>query len=253
MRTRFAGVIVLAAGVAAAISAASSVPLGNLILRSQPGAEVTWDGVNLGRTDEYGVMEIGDVPPGQYDLSFTRDGFEPLRVPMDVRAGSQSMTSLLTALPQTAEVPEDTVAEPVVVETPDVVFTPPAKEIVVEAAAQKASDDFPIWPTALAALVIFFAAFTITRLARRRPQAANLSLEPGGPKVVMGSPTSRSGKGSVFMRNLKRREDSLDNFVEAGSNRLRKRVIEVDVGAGPVVDVPQFDRPGSTEPREEEE
>ena len=109
MRTRFAGVIVLAAGVAAAISAASSVPLGNLILRSQPGAEVTWDGVNLGRTDEYGVMEIGDVPPGQYDLSFTRDGFEPLRVPMDVRAGSQSMTSLLTALPQTAEVPEDTV------------------------------------------------------------------------------------------------------------------------------------------------
>ena len=37
---------------------------GTLIVQSEPGAEVEWEGVNLGATDASGALVISDIPTG---------------------------------------------------------------------------------------------------------------------------------------------------------------------------------------------
>jgi hypothetical protein len=202
-------------------AAATSISLGELTVRSQPGAEVVWDGVILGVTDDRGVMKIGQIPPGGYLLDLRLEGFEDRTVPLAVETGSQTLNLPLTAL---------VAAKPAAVESDPVSRS--SDETTLSAPTQT------IWPTALAAIVIVVAAIAIFRLARQRPQPASTVAQTDGPKVVLGSPGHRSGRSSGLLRDLKRREDSLENFVEAGSGGLKKEVLNREVVNHRPVDEP---------------
>jgi hypothetical protein len=223
-------------GPAALVLAGASIPLGSLTIRSQPGVEVVWDDLTLGTTDRQGVLEIGEIPPGSYTLLLGKQGFEAQSIPLEVSAGTQalnlSLTAVLEALPEVPELPE---VIALALEEPN---SPPV------ALASEAPRAASVWPTALAAAVIVFAGITIFRLARRRPQPARPAPEEAGPKVVMGSPGRRSSRSSTLLRDLKRREDSLENYVESGTGGLKRKVINVaQVEDRPVEDRPVENRP----------
>lgn len=214
-------------GPAASVVAAASIPLGSLTVRSQPGVEVIWNDVTLGTTDRQGVLEIGGIPPGSYTLLLGKQGFEAQSIPLEISAGTQalnlSLTAVLETLPEVVAL-EEPISQPV-------------------ALASEAPRTASVWPTALAATMIVFAGIAIFRLARRRPQPARPAPEEAGPKVVLGSPGRRSTRSSMLLRDLKRREDCLENYVEVGTGGLKRKVINVAVVEDRPVEHRQEDPP----------
>ncbi|HKI56876.1 MAG TPA: PEGA domain-containing protein [Trueperaceae bacterium] len=89
----------LAAAVAAFTGAAESLPKGNagLFVSSEPGhAEVSLDGVSVGRTSDLDVLML---KPGRYDLEVRKEGFLPESRSVDVRADDTSFVHvILTAI-----------------------------------------------------------------------------------------------------------------------------------------------------------
>ncbi len=198
-------VAVLSGGPWTRSATATSISLGELTVHSQPGVEVAWDGIVLGVTDDQGVMRIGEIPPGRYSLSLRLEGFQSRSIPLEVATGSQALN-----LPLTAHVPNDS-----------------APNTSVEEALPGPTQS--IWPTVLAAVVIVLAAVAILQLARHRPRPVTTTPQADGPKIVLGTPGDRSGRSSGLLRDLKRREDSLENFVDAGSGGLKRKAPDIEV------------------------
>ena len=236
------------------LATATSIPLGELTVRSQPGVEVVWDGIFLGVTDDKGVMKIGQIPPGGYSLALRLEGFEGRSFPLEVATGSQTVNLPLTAnvaassattqsIPPSGPDPQTLISPAIEPKTKPVQSIPPLSSEVADDSLPSSSDEATlsaptqsIWPTVLAAVVIVVAAIAIFRLARHRPQPATSTSQADGPKVVLGSLGQRSSRGSGVLRDLKSREDSLENFIEAGSGGLKRRVLDMEVVDHPPVD-----------------
>ena len=58
-----------------------------LRIQSQPDVQVLWEGVDLGTTDDAGVLTIADIPPGEYRIELRRPGFESESIRMEVEPG----------------------------------------------------------------------------------------------------------------------------------------------------------------------
>ena len=85
-----------------------------------------------------------------------------------------------------------------------------------------------LWPPLLAAGIIVLAVLVIIHLARRRPRNDDSVAEPSRPRVILGSHTGRRpGRSAELMGELKRREDSLESFVDTGSTGLKRKIVDI--------------------------
>ncbi|HVS02031.1 MAG TPA: PEGA domain-containing protein [Thermoanaerobaculia bacterium] len=75
-----------------ALAVASAGDFGQLVVRSQPGAEVLWDGVSLGPIQDDGELTIEGILPGSYSLSLRREGFTTYEQTLQVKAGTTNLT-----------------------------------------------------------------------------------------------------------------------------------------------------------------
>ena len=55
-----------------------------LIIHSEAGTEVLWEGVSLGKTDSDGVRKIQNVPPGVFSITLKKNGFQDLMTRVEV-------------------------------------------------------------------------------------------------------------------------------------------------------------------------
>lgn len=92
---------------------AAGVPAGVLEVRSQPGVEVVWEGVNLGTTDGRGRMVIRDIPPGEYSIVLRKDGHHPHRTDVRIDGGETTLRRQLERLaPEPAAEPPPAPSRP---------------------------------------------------------------------------------------------------------------------------------------------
>ncbi len=56
----------------------------SLTLHTEPGTEIVWEGVSLGRANSDGLLIIQDVPPGTFTVTFKKSGFHELTTELEV-------------------------------------------------------------------------------------------------------------------------------------------------------------------------
>lgn len=190
-----------------------AVELGALVIRAEPGAEVIWQGVQLGQTDDKGVMEISEIPLGSYDIEIRVPGHPGERFSVDVEEGSQ------------------------------ILKVSPPEQVVVEAAATssdvvmpaEASTPDPLRSSEISLGTVYFllgfsilvlGAIWLAHLHSRREQAA---AEPEGPAMMVDAPAERERRSPEFYDEIKRRENALDERGPAGSTAPRGPVLVKDV------------------------
>jgi len=92
---------------------AAGAATGSLVVHSQPGVEVVWDGVPLGTTDARGELTISGILPGTYAVELHRQGLTTARRDLAVHAGPMELELRLVPLGR-PPAPEEAVPSPVV-------------------------------------------------------------------------------------------------------------------------------------------
>src|SRR5687767_11733288 len=82
-----------------ALLVASTAEAGTLVVRSQPGVEVTWDGVALGVTGEDGALPIAGIPPGTYAVRLSKAGHRTAERNITVGEGEAALNLTLALIP----------------------------------------------------------------------------------------------------------------------------------------------------------
>lgn len=215
-------------------SAAAPTPLaaqtGSVRLESEPGTSVHWEGVDLGKTDDRGIMRIQGIPLGRFEVELTKDGFEPTSALLHVGEGENVMPIALRAIdPAPVDVPEPTAEPPAPLEAStetraDIRAAPEPEPRQGQDAEAGGTSPEPTPPFVWAAVAL--AAVVSTLLLRRRYSGAS-EVAPGGPAVDAPVETTlepayeRSarhhapsspppGRAPGFLEDLKQRERDLE-------------------------------------------
>ena len=102
-----------------ALAQSPEPPSGWLRIESQPGVEVVWEGVSLGRTDASGLLLVEEIPIGRFEIVLRGRGLETAREAVDITPGRNAWTKLLETVapapppPPVAEVESREPAAPV--------------------------------------------------------------------------------------------------------------------------------------------
>ena len=72
----------------------------SLTLHTEPGTEIVWAGVSLGRANSDGLLIIQDVPPGTFTVTLKKDGFHELTTDIEVIQGEAELVLELEAIPK---------------------------------------------------------------------------------------------------------------------------------------------------------
>ncbi|HEV8632509.1 MAG TPA: PEGA domain-containing protein [Thermoanaerobaculia bacterium] len=102
--------LTVSVGAATEGAAGATTAAGTLVVRSQPGAEVAWDGVAIGTTDARGELSVDAIPPGTYSILLRKDGFRPLE--RNVVVGAESTVLALPLVPLGSVAPRGTARQP---------------------------------------------------------------------------------------------------------------------------------------------
>ncbi len=224
---------------------------GDLRIISQPGVEVTWEGVSLGDTDAEGAIDIAGIPPGSYEVRLSKAGFQPRITVVEVGSGLTVVSLALTPSPPDPRPPAASVTTPPVTAAPQApAIEPepaPAPEPIPEPGPKPVASSPPAapvstpplpeeprgrgWlPTALVALVAF-VALGLVAMRLRGPRAVPVHVrraawEPEVPRERAEKSVGRGDLGSL-REEVRRREQDLER---AGpkARRLRPDVIDVD-------------------------
>jgi hypothetical protein len=227
MRSMAAALLALLLGGGAAMA-------GTLEIVTQPGVEVHWEGVHLATTDAEGRLVVEDVPPGPFELTLSKTGFEDLSTEVTIGDGTTRLDRQLRAVPGP---------------TPSPPITPPPLQLPTESppASMRASepeearpmaDPPPAVPTVrlsrgavLAALVVLGVVGALVLRSRRPTEVAAPSPEKRArrkPRVTREQPEAKTG-GS-FLHELRQRERALDELVDVSTaDGRRAQVPEPDV------------------------
>jgi len=65
-----------------------------LEIQSQPGVEVVWEGVSLGRTDNQGLLVVEEIPPGRYAIAIRKQGFREVTRELELVGGQTNTFQL---------------------------------------------------------------------------------------------------------------------------------------------------------------
>ncbi len=63
----------------------------SLSVHAQPGAQVLWEGLPVGRTDREGNLTLTGIPYGRYALEVVQEGFRPRKLTVEVGPGSNRL------------------------------------------------------------------------------------------------------------------------------------------------------------------
>lgn len=185
---------------------------GSLILETDPGSTISWDGQELGVVDESGRMEISGIPLGTYSIGVQKEGFEPSMKEASITPGVQTLSVSLSKRPHS--VPADSSGP---TETESTLPDPFAKQST------------PYISIGFVAVLLAIAAGALF-LGRRRQMERDeeVVLDSDGPKVFMAEPLGkRSAPG--FYEDLRHRETVLESFEDRGHDRPKPKVIELPV------------------------
>ena len=72
----------------------------NLTLQTEPGTEVVWEGVSLGRAGSDGLLIIQGVPPGTFSVTLRKGGFHEFTTDIEVLHGEAKLVLELEAIPK---------------------------------------------------------------------------------------------------------------------------------------------------------
>ena len=72
----------------------------SLTLHTEPGTEIVWEGVSLGRANSDGLLIIQDVPPGTFTVTLKKGGFHELTTDIEVIQGEAELVLELEAIPK---------------------------------------------------------------------------------------------------------------------------------------------------------
>jgi len=209
--------IALLAVLLAPLTLAAQVPAGSLEIHSEPGAVLQWEGTFLGTTNGEGMLEVSDIPPGDYSLQLTKRGFSPTAAQIEIRSGERTVFELPLEVEPGDSEERDEPSTGVSAATPTTqrqLVSPPYLLIAGLAAV------------ALIALVLY----------RRRDRLEIPALEPAmalRPKVQR---ISRPDSSSGFLNDLKTRERDLDRFVSERRSEPRKPLEVIDVEVAEVME-----------------
>ncbi len=123
----------LAALLAASPLVAAGAEQGDLELRTEPGAVVVWEGVELGRADARGVLLIRDIPPASYRIELRKPGFRAREAVVDVTPGERTLSLPLERLAPPVAPPKAKPAGPI--SPPEQAPTGPSEKAAPESAS----------------------------------------------------------------------------------------------------------------------
>ena len=234
---------------------ADAAEAGGLRIVSQPGVEVTWEGVVLGQTDEVGALDISGIPPGTYSVSLLKEGYEKLSVPLVVRPGTTTISLRLKRLPPPPEparkprveaepvtrkpaaesTTAPTAAEPQPEAAPKDVATPPpsndeGKAVTALPLADSREGGLGLALTALLVALAGATALWLFLHSRRAVADRGRQGTPADPATAArpeGSPATETTASKALLEDLQRREMALDGSQPPGKLRERGEVIEV--------------------------
>ncbi len=70
----------------------------SLVLRSQAGADVYWEGKLVGRTGQDGVLRLSGMPYGSYVIEISKEGYKRRKVEVELEAAPQELAVRLELL-----------------------------------------------------------------------------------------------------------------------------------------------------------
>jgi hypothetical protein len=217
---------------------------GSLKVESTPGTEVIWETVSLGKTDHRGSLLISEIPAGRFEVILHKEGFEEARRLVNIRADQDSLLRV-TLVPLPAVDPNTAPSEspahrPSASPRASDVGPAPTEELVpaekepnetpvispgepgpVQPAAKGSP---PVWPLLLIPVLVIL----LVRLFRRFRSPAPVSAPPTllSEKQLL-APPGTTPKTTSFLRDLKKREELLEQGVEIEPPKKRP-VIDLD-------------------------
>ncbi len=231
---------------------------GSLLIQTEPGTEVVWDGVTLAETDPKGRLSIEEIPLGRYTLVLRKEGFRRLQRDVEVEGGQVSLVLPLEAIPVSRPKAPSKNA-PGAAKTPPSSSDPakaqiePKRPVLPPEFKVTEKGDVPVWPTspqnqvpvrstrsyAFFWLFLFLAAAMIALMAtlRRRPKREQLEPAPTIlPADLEEEPVEEeeeiAGEKPVsFLNELKIREELLEQGVEIVRTKEKRTVIDLDAAS----------------------
>ena len=229
---------------------------GSLLIQTEPGTEVVWDGVSLAKTDEKGRLSIEEIPLGQYNLVLHKNGFRKLRREVEVKRGQVSLVLPLEAMASSQVSPKPSPRAPRV-------KLPRAEKPKTDSASKpgvlppefkvKEKGDVPVWPASPQPqtpvrsttnnlffwMLLFIVAAVLALMAtmRRRPREQKpppgstilpADLEEDLAAMDEDMPTE---KPVSFLNELKIREELLEQGVEIVKTKEKRTVIDLDASS----------------------
>jgi len=236
----------------------AAAPSGALRIVTQPQVEVIWDGTSLGVTDETGVMQVAEIPPGQYRVRLHRPGYQAVDATVTVGSGQSTLDFELVELAaptpptsaateavrrtkhqhSTASLPQERISRPPNAEvrpagTPAVTAEPSTNTTPAASPEPQPETERPPEPSrvdeaegrsalaiylVLAALLVGLGALLMRR--RMRPQGLLLQASAGPFRSSGGR--GETGTPAPFADEIKRRELALDQFLDTGQGVYRR-------------------------------
>ncbi len=221
---------------------------GTLRIHSQPDAEVIWDGVSLGTTDNGGLLTVSDIPPGSFTVTLRKAGFRDFSTSVTITGGeATSLEAVLQVASQLS--PQPSTARPQN-KTPEsgkraeqvssdqnklnelLKSEPKHGPLPVWPAAARPAPEttggiVPIWPFVLGAGLLILALWLSRKL-----KPAGLSHSPALlANSDVPEPTHSPEQTAAFLSELKKREELLEQGVEIVPDRSKGPVIDLDSGS----------------------
>ncbi len=190
---------------------------GALRIRSQPGVEVLWEGVALGKTDAEGLLVVEDIPAGDYLLTLRAPGFHQVDVRTTVAARGEAILEL--PLSSTGALGDQ----------------PPSPGLAAEVStAPTIGTTTFLWLAVGLLLALVGWRILLPRLreggaSQPEPEPPWLQPTADEPELSTSEPVPpTTGRGSpTFLEDLKRREQNLGEVV-VGSQQPEETIIEVE-------------------------
>lgn len=190
-----------------------------LTVVAEPDSLVVWDGVELGRTDSRGRLEIGQIPLGEYEIEVSKPGFLPARLRIEVSSGHRELNLSMVPVRPLPPPPERPPPSPLqaaarVVKdsqpAPAVIESPPDRrqETRVSQVADGRLLDMP-WGLILPPVVLLagLLLWLVRNYGLRRPYAADGPASPEFHDSFAEDPVAPAHGSSIsFLDDLRRRE-----------------------------------------------
>ncbi len=231
---------------------------GSLLIQTEPGTEVVWDGVTLARTDPKGRLSIEEIPLGRYTLVLRKEGFRKLQRDVEVQGGQVSLVLPLEAIPTSrpqapSKPPPRTTKTQPPASDPAKAQLEAKKPVLPPEFKVTEKGDVPVWPTspqtqtpirstrsyAFFWLFLFIAAAMVALMAtlRRRPKREQPEFAPTilpadlEEELAEEEEEAAGEKPVSFLNELKIREELLEQGVEIVKTKEKRTVIDLDASS----------------------